>query len=234
MRLKGDKMIGFPKSSTAIRPEVHPVWRGSVRAEVRFTPMPKKVAIRLYHRAREWERKTRQPGRHGGIVGRVGLAVLESLLFDYQNYRTGQLDPSYEGIAKKAGVSRASVWRALVRLRDLGVLTWLRRCIGEMRGGRYMLAQERNAYAVQAETAWKGYRAPLEAPTAPEAGTWGDHPPLLTAVAQAAQDQLGGLSRGTVLTALEADPGDGLAAALARMGRALAGRENGGLSGVSG
>ncbi len=215
------------------------MWRGSVRAEVRFTPMPKKVAIRLYHRAREWDRKTRQPRRpggrcHGGIVGRVGLAVLETLLFDYQNYRTGQLDPSYEGIAKKAGVSRASVWRALVRLRDLGILTWLRRCIGEMQAGRYVLAQERNAYAVLGETAWRGYRAPPEAPTAPEAGTWGDHPPMLSAVAQAAQDRQGGLSQDTMLTALEADPGDGLAAALARMGRALAGRENGGLPGVSG
>jgi hypothetical protein len=196
--------------------------------------MPKKAAIRLYHRAREWERRTHQPGRHGGVVGRIGLAVLQTLIFDYLNHATGQLDPSYEGIAKKAGVSRASVWRALVRLRDLGILTWLRRCIGEMRGGRYVLAQERNAYAVQGETAWRGYRAPPEAPSAPEAGTWGDHPPMLAALAQAAQDQLSGLSRGAVLTALEADPGDGLAAALARMGRALAGRENGGLPGVSG
>ena len=234
MRLKGDKMIGFPKNFTAIRPEVYPVWRGSVRAEVRFSPMPKKAAIRLYHRAREWDRRTHQPGRHGGVVGHMALKVLESLLFDYLNYATGQLDPSYEGIAKKAGVGRASVWRALVRLRDLGILTWLRRCIGEMRDGRYLLAQERNAYAVHGESVWRGYRAPLEASTAPEAGTWGDHPPILTAVAQAAQDQLGGLSRGAVLAALEADPGDGLAAALARMGRALAGRESGGLLGVSG
>jgi hypothetical protein len=42
-----------------------------------------------------------------------------------------------------------------------------------------------------------------------------------------------GLSRGAVLTALEGDPGDDLAAALARMGRALAGRDIGGLPGVS-
>ena len=68
---------------------------------------------------------------------------------------------------------------------------------------------------------------------APEPGTWGAHPPLPSALVQAAQDQGMGLSRGAVLTALASDPGDALAAALARMGRALAGRETGGLSGVS-
>jgi hypothetical protein len=220
-------------TETAIRAEVYPVWAGSVRAEIKFTPMPKKAMVQLWHRARDWERRTHQPGRHGGVLGRVSMAVLHSLIFDFMNYRTGQLDPSYEGIAKKAGVSRASVGRALVRLRSLGVLAWVRRCVGEMRGGRYVLAQERNAYAVQTETTWQGYRLPLSMPARPDAGTWGDHPPLPSALAQAVDDQAMGLCRGSVLTALEADPGDALAAALARMGRALAGRENGGLLGVS-
>ena len=209
------------------------MWRDSVRAAVKFTPMPKKAAVRLYHRAREWERSTRQPGRHGGVIGQIGLRVLESLLFDFLNHQTGQLDPSYEGIAKKARCSRASVWRALGRLRALGILDWVRRCIGQMRGGRYVLEQERNAYGVQAETLWKGYRAAPSMPASPESGTWGDHPSLPSALSQAAQDQRQGFSRGAVLTALEADPGDRLAVALARMGRALAGRENGGLPGVS-
>jgi len=214
-------------------PRGYPVWRGSVRAEVQFTPMPKKAAVRLWHRAREWDRVTRAPGRHGGKVGRIGLLVLHSLLFDFLNHKTGQLDPSYEGIAKKAGVSRASVGRALARLRSLGILAWVRRCVGELRDGRFVLAQERNAYAVQAEGQWQGYRPAPELPAVPEAGTWGDAPPMPSALAQAAQDQGQGLSRGAVLTALEADPGDGLARALARMGRALAGRETGRLSGVS-
>ena len=86
---------------TTIRTDVQPVWRGSVRGEVQFTPLAKKAAVRLWHRAREWDRTTRQPGRHGGAVGRIGLVVLHSLLFDFLNHRTGQLDPSYEGIAKK-------------------------------------------------------------------------------------------------------------------------------------
>lgn len=202
-----------------------PVWRGSVRAEVKFTPMPRKVAVRLYHRAREWDRATHTPGRHGGAIGRTALAVLHSLIFDFMCYRTGRLDPSYEGIAKKAGVSRASVGRALVRLKALGILNWVRRCIGEMRNGRYVLAQERNAYAVQGEGLWRGYRALPEAPKVPEPGTWGEHPPLAGALTQAVQDQRMGLSRAAVLTALASDPGDSLAAALARMGQALAARD---------
>ena len=210
-----------------------PVWKGSVRAEVRFTPLPKKVAARLWHRAREWDRATRAPGRHGGKVGRIGLLVLHSLIFDFLNHKTGQLDPSYEGIAKKAGVSRASVGRALARLKALGILNWVRRCVGELRDGRFVLAQERNAYAVQEEGQWQGYRPAPELPVAPEPGTWGEHPPLLGALAQAAQDQAMGLSQGAVLTALRSDPGDALAAALARMGQALAARQAGSLSGVS-
>lgn len=212
---------------------VFPVWKGSVRAEVRFTPLPKKAAARLWHRAREWDRATRAPGRHGGKVGRIGLLVLHSLIFDFLNHKTGQLDPSYEGIAKKAGVSRASVGRALARLKALGILNWVRRCVGELRDGRFVLAQERNAYAVQAEGQWQGYRPVPELPAMPEAGTWGEHPPLQGALAQAVQDQAMGLSQGAVLTALRSDPGDALAAALARMGQALAVRQTDRFSGVS-
>ena len=212
---------------------VFPVWKGSVRAEVRFTPLPKKAAARLWHRAREWDRATRAPGRHGGKVGRIGLLVLHSLIFDFLNHKTGQLDPSYEGIAKKAGVSRASVGRALARLKALGILNWVRRCVGELRDGRFVLAQERNAYAVQEEGQWQGYRPAPELPVAPEPGTWGEHPPLQGALSQAAQDQAMGLSPGAVLLALRSDPGDALAAALARMGQALAARQAGSLSGVS-
>ena len=212
---------------------VFPVWRGSVRAEVRFTPLPKKAAARLWHRAREWDRTTRAPGRHGGKVGRVGLLVLHSLIFDFLNHRTGQLDPSYEGIAKKAGVSRASVGRALARLKALGILSWVRRCVGELREGRFVLAQERNAYAVQGEGQWQGYRPAPELPAAPEPGTWGAPASVPGAVAQAAQDRAMGLSQGAMVTALRSDPGDPLAAALARMGEALAARQTDSFSGVS-
>jgi hypothetical protein len=57
--------------------------------------MSKKKATKLWHRARDFDRNTRQPGKHGGSVGHAALQVLHALIFDFLNYRTGQLDPSY-------------------------------------------------------------------------------------------------------------------------------------------
>ena len=55
-----------------------PVWSGSTTTPIRFVPMAKKAAVRLWHRARDFDRGTHQPGRHGGAVGHVGLAVLHA------------------------------------------------------------------------------------------------------------------------------------------------------------
>ena len=73
--------------------------------------MPKRQAVRLYHDARRFERQTRQPGRQDGALGRNGLAVLHALLFDFLNYASGRLDPSYARIAEKAA-SASAAWRA--------------------------------------------------------------------------------------------------------------------------
>jgi hypothetical protein len=68
------------------------------------------------------------------------------------------------------------------------------------------------------ESLWRGYRPP-----APLPGTWGDPPaPILSAVAQAA---LEGDLAGKVHV-LASDPKDGLAAALARLGRAFMARDS--------
>jgi hypothetical protein len=44
--------------------------------------------------------------------------VLHALIFDFLNHRTGRLDPSYEAIARKAGVCVRAVATALARLRE--------------------------------------------------------------------------------------------------------------------
>jgi hypothetical protein len=46
-----------------------PVWSDSTTKEIRYQPMPKKAAIQLYNRARDFDRRTHQVGRHGGAVG---------------------------------------------------------------------------------------------------------------------------------------------------------------------
>ena len=63
-----------------------PVWSDSTTAPVRFAPLAKKAAVRLWHRARDFDRTTRQPGRHGGALGHAGLQVLHTLVFDFLNF----------------------------------------------------------------------------------------------------------------------------------------------------
>jgi hypothetical protein len=196
-----------------------PVWTGSTTSPVRFQAMPKKAAVKLWHRARDFDRGTHQSGHHGGALGHTGLAVLHALIFDFLNHRTGRLDPSYAAIAAKAGVCVRTVASALQRLKALGILNWVRRCAERWADGRVVLEQETNAYAVLPESQWRGYRLPQE-PPGPAPGTWGDPPPMLSAVAQAT---LEGDLAGKV-QALASGPKDGLASALARLGRAFMAR----------
>ena len=200
---------------------VWPVWKGSARHQVRPPRPPnRKEAQRLYYRLEAFERQTRTPGRQDGSVTRNGLAIARALLFGFLNYRTGRLDPSYETIAGKACLSIRSVARGLRALKAIGFLSWVRRCIEVNRDGRYSLEQDSNLYVINHASAWRGYTPPAEPPP-PDAGTWGDHPcgqrsPLVEAVQEA--------DPAASLRALEADPTDRLALALATLQRAVQGR----------
>jgi hypothetical protein len=212
---------GLPGFQGAKTYAAWPVWSDSTTKEIRFQPMPKKVAVKLWHRAREFDRQTREKDKHGGALGHTALQVLHSLLFDFLNYTSGRLDPSYAAIARKANVCQRTVATALSKLRAAGVLTGVRRCVeGRQEDGRFMLQQETNAYAVLPETQWRGYRPPLE-PLAPESGTWGDHPALPDVMSQALVERQQGGSLRQVIGILDSDPTDALAAALARLGQAM-------------
>ena len=149
-----------------------PVWSGSTTTPIRFAAMPKKAAVRLWHLARDFDRGTHQTGHHGGALGHTGLAVLHALIFDFLNFRSGRLDPSYAAIAAKAGVCVRTVASALQRLKALGILNWVRRCAERWADGRFVLEQDTNAYAVLPESHWRGYRPPQE-PPGPAPGTRG-------------------------------------------------------------
>ena len=206
-------------------PELWPVHAGSVRDPVTFAPLPKKKAAQIWHRARDFDRKTHTAGRHGGAIGHIGLKVLYTLLFEFLNYTSGRLDPSYDAIARKANVCRSAIAEALKRLKALGLLSWIRRC-KETRdeGGRFVLEQETNAYAVLPPSCWKGYTEPPPPPQ-PHASTWGACPPLPDCLTQSLQAAKEGAPLAEQITALEQDDGDGLAAALARLGRAMIGAQ---------
>jgi hypothetical protein len=197
-----------------------PVWRDSTTAQVQFQRLPKKKATRLYHQARTFERQTRQPGRQDGAVGRNGLAVLHALIFDFLDNVTGQLDPSYAEIARKACISVRSAARGLAQLKLAGLLNWQRRSKPIVTEGDFLLKQDTNAYAVLPTSQWRGFFEWGQAP-APHPSTWGATPPLPPVMELAAVDLAAGASRRSVLGVLESDPGDGLAAALARLGRAM-------------
>ena len=200
-----------------------PVWSDSTTKEIRFQPVPKRVATRLWHRARDFDRQTRKPDCHGGAVGHAALQVLHALIFDFLNYASGRLDPSYAAIARAANVCERTVANALKRLKELGILNWVRRCAESWKDGRFVLEQETNAYAVLPASQWRGYQEPPEPPL-PTPGTWGDHPPLPCVLTQAIGEQRATDSLRTQIGILASDPMDSVAAALARLGAAIQSR----------
>jgi hypothetical protein len=209
-----------------------PVWRNSVAGPVRFAALSRKQAAKLWHAARRWDRETRQPGRHGGIIGRTALAALYALLFDFLNHRTGRLDPSLDAIAAKAGCCRRAVVDALARLRDLRLLAWQRRC-EETRdeAGRFRLRQRTNAYGLLPPSQWLGYRDPLDTPPVPFPDALGAPEPIPDPIEAAVATLASGDARAT-LKALQADPRDALARALAGLGSAIDERETQQITGV--
>jgi Winged helix-turn-helix DNA-binding len=199
------------------------VWRGSTTAEVKFQPLPKKEATKRWHEARRFDRQGGQrPGCQYGAIGRNGLAVLHSLLFDFLNYASGALYPSYAAIAEKANISESSVWRGLKKLREAGVITWLRRCKEEYVDGRFTLSQDTNAYAVLPSSQWRGFNEQAPAPK-PEPGTWGGHQPELSALDLAVSLGREGADLNAKIEALEGAEASPLARALAGLGKALRG-----------
>jgi hypothetical protein len=204
-----------------------PCWRDSTTKEVKWHRISKADAKEVYRQAEDFERQTRQPGRQDGRLGRNGLAVLRALLFHRLNYKTGQLDPGYKTIAIDACISIRSAARGLAALKTAGVVNWLRRCRPVIEAGRCILEQLSNAYAIMRPSSWLGYRPNIRVtkPTPPEAGTWGDHPPLPDAITAAAEVKQNGGCFQAVLSELETDSRDAVALQLARLGRAMNARE---------
>lgn len=198
-----------------------PVWSGSTTKDTRFVPMPKKAVTRIYHRAVEWNRRGKLAGCHGGLIGSHVLLVLHTLIFDFLNHTTGRLDPSYSAIQRRTRLCRQTVAKALARLKQLGIINWIRRCREDHDDdGRFALRQETNAYAILPPTQWHGFTdAPMPEP--PHPATWGACPPLPSLLEQACAATQEGDSMAAIVAQLDADPHDTLAAMLASIGRAL-------------
>lgn len=195
------------------------VWRDSTTKPVRWTTVPKKVASKIWHRARLWDRATRIKGKHGGIVGRSALSVLYALLWDCLNWRTGRLDPSIETIARRAGLGRTATIAALKRLKALRIIDWVRRAEkGHDEDGRFHIRQLTNAYGVAEPGQWPGYRDPSSPPPGRDTLGYPDRYP--EPLEQAAMMLAAGEPASTY-PLLMSDQQDRLAVALAQLGRAM-------------
>jgi hypothetical protein len=145
------------------------------------------------------------------------------MLFEFHNYKTGRLDPSYETLAASADLGRATVARYLATLRALGIIHWERRCSAEFEDGRYTLRQETNTYAVLPPSQWKGYKTPQKPPR-PERDELGLEPFIPDQSGQYAASEAirAGAHGRAIIPALKSDPHDATALLLARMTERLA------------
>jgi Bacterial regulatory proteins, gntR family len=183
MRQLAYALPSFPGFESPKTYAAWPVWSGSTTADIKWPKVIKDAVVKWYHHARDWNALKQATGRYGGTLGSSCLLVLQCLVFDFQNWRTGQLDPSYQHIAAKTGLSRSAVAVALRRLKQLGIVYWQQRSAHHWHDGKFQLKQITNAYALLPPSQWRGFTAPPEAPP-PAAGAWGDHPPLPDAISQ--------------------------------------------------
>ena len=229
MRQLAHALPSFPGFDSPKTYAAWPVWTGSTTDQIKWPKVVKEAVTNWYHKARNWNAAKEAAGRYGGTLGGSCMRVLECLAFDFQNYRTGRLDPSYEAIAGKTGLGRSAVAVALARLKQLGVIHWQQRSAHHWRGGIFQLKQITNAYMLLPPSQWRGVDLPPEPPP-PDPGTWGDHPPLPSVMEQALADRQHGASLKTALAVLEQDENDELAAACASLFRNVAERDNPGSS----
>ncbi|MGH7970302.1 MAG: hypothetical protein ACREIC_16390, partial [Limisphaerales bacterium] len=154
-------------------------------------------------------------------IGSHVLLVLHTLIFEFLNHRTGRLDPSYKAIQNVTRLCRQTVAKALARLKELGIINWIRRCTEDHDdAGRFMLRQETNAYAILPPSQWHGY-VETHQPEPPHPSAWGACPPLPSLIEQAATDARQGDGMKSIVNRLDADPDDELAITLARLSRTL-------------
>jgi DNA-binding Lrp family transcriptional regulator len=120
--------------------------RERVFGEGRAVPLDHagKTQVMDYAHAHNAEHK--RPGQHIGPLTRAYLDVLRALLWGFHNALSGRCYPSYERIAEKAKVSRATVAEAIKALEAAGVLTWVNRIVRLREQGVIVLRRISNAY----------------------------------------------------------------------------------------
>jgi hypothetical protein len=120
--------MGFLDARYIKRRASWPVWSDSTTTPIRFQPMPKEAAVRLWHRART------SIARRASLVATAVLHALGLL-----NFATGRLDPSYAAIARKANVCEHTWPRRSPDYGNLESFIGFQRCTESWRDGRFVL-----------------------------------------------------------------------------------------------
>lgn len=128
------------------------IWRrygdGTARTGKRLQALILKAARRLERETRR-KRQAEAEGRRRGLLGDVGIEVLE-FLWSRVDYFTGRLEPAIATIADELGRSYSAVHRALKSLRAHGFIQWYRRSrpVENPQPGGPLVEQIPNAYAL--------------------------------------------------------------------------------------
>ncbi len=126
-----------------------PIGNGTKRGAKRQIGAVLKTAQALERRTRR-ERQLVNPGSRNGVLGQIGLDVLDVLYNRFVDFKTGTLEPAVATIAEAVGHSYAAVHAALRRLRSAGFLHWVRRSRAKDNAGSAgpQVEQIPNAYAL--------------------------------------------------------------------------------------
>ena len=141
-----------------------PIHDGTKRGGARWTRALLKRARELEFASR-LKRREKTPGSENGVIGHVGLEVLQ-YMFSIVDYATGRLEPAIATIAEAIGRSYSATHRALVRLREAGFLRWMRRSepIKDPEPDGPRIKQISNAYALLVPEAMRNWLSRLLRP----------------------------------------------------------------------
>lgn len=96
-------------------------------------PMDREAKVRIAMLARILKRRVKvgdsYQGKHYGKLTAKMVDVLEALLFQFHNAKSGHCFPSLESIAAAAHCVKSTVQRALAALEECGLLTWVHRLV---------------------------------------------------------------------------------------------------------
>jgi hypothetical protein len=131
-------------------PSTRPARAGSVRvAAWQRQRLGDADRRRIMEAARRLERRSHQPGMHGGCLRRTGILVLWTLLYRGPS-RHGVCDPSISQLAEWSGCARSTVQLALGRIEAVGIMGHVRR--GLVVAGRW--CQWTSAYLFASPEQW--------------------------------------------------------------------------------